>query len=50
MGGIGHDGGGPEFIETGNWEAFVTISSVDFKFEIWKELGEGERGRESLKK
>jgi len=31
-------------------KVLVTISSVDFIFEIGKELGEGRRGRESLKK
>jgi hypothetical protein len=48
--GVGHDGGPLESIETGNQEVLVTISSVDFILEIGKELGEGGRGRESLKK
>jgi len=48
--GVGHDGGALESIETDNQEVLVTISSVDFIFEIGKELGEGGRGRESLKK
>ena len=45
--GIGHDGGALESVETGNQEVLVTISSVDFIFEIgksWEKAGEVVRG------
>ena len=49
--GTGHDGGALECVETGNQEVLVTISSVDFIFEIgksWEKAGEVVRGRGQL--